>query len=70
MIIILPNRRDGIDELIPRIDSALFNRYKFLMKEVDVDVSIPKFNILNTVHLDEILKSVRIKCFNCNNTFR
>lgn len=60
MTIILSNRRDDIDQLIQRINSSVFYRLKLLMKEVEVKVSIPKFNILNTVHLDKILISVRI----------
>lgn len=64
MTIILPNRRDGIDQLIPLINSSAYHRYKLLMEEVEVKVSIPKFNILNSIHLDEILKSVSIKYFN------
>lgn len=61
MTIILPNRRDGIDELISKIDSSVLHRLQYLMEENEINVSLPKFKIVNTVHLNEILKAVSMQ---------
>lgn len=58
MYIILPNKRDGLDELISRIDSSNLHRTQILMDKLEVKVSLPKFKIVNTVKLTEILKAV------------
>lgn len=58
MYIILPNKRDGLDELVARIDSSNLHRTQILMDKLEVKVSLPKFKIVNTVKLTEILKAV------------
>lgn len=58
MYIVLPNKRDGLDELISRIDSSTLHRNQLLMDKVEVIVSLPKFKFANTVNLNEILKAV------------
>lgn len=60
MYIILPNKRDGLDELISRIDSSSLHRTQILMDKVEVKVSLPRFKFTNTVKLNEILKAVSI----------
>lgn len=58
MYIVLPNKADGLDELISRVDSSYLHRTQILMEKVEVKVSIPKFKFTNTVKLNEILKAV------------
>lgn len=58
MYIVLPTKIDGLDELVSRIDSSKIQQLHFLKTEIKV--SIPKFKILNTIKLNEILKSVNI----------
>lgn len=60
MYLILPNKRDGLDELVSRIDSSNLHRTQILMDKLEVKVSLPKFKITNTVKLNEILKAVII----------
>lgn len=61
MYIVLPNRRDGLDELVSRIDSSTLHRTQILMEKVEVKASLPKFKFTNTVKLNEILKAVTIR---------
>lgn len=58
MYIVLPNKADGLDELISRVDSSYLHRTQILMEKVEVKVSIPKFKFTNTVKLNDILKAV------------
>lgn len=60
MYVVLPSKVDGLDDLLSRVDSSNINRMQFLMNLEEVKVSLPKFNIVNTVKLNEILKSVNI----------
>lgn len=60
MYIILPNKRDGLNELISRIDSSSLHRTQILMDKVEVKVSLPKFKFANTVKLNDFLKAVSI----------
>ncbi|XP_055302785.1 serine protease inhibitor 27A-like [Sitodiplosis mosellana] len=61
MYIVLPNKVDGLDELISRVDSSYLHRTQILMEKVEVKVSIPKFKFTNTVKLNEILKALGIR---------
>lgn len=61
MYIILPNKLDGLDELVSRIDSSSLHRTQILMDKVEVKVSLPKFKFANTVQLNEILKALGIR---------
>lgn len=58
MYIVLPNKIDGLDEVMARVDSSNMNRMQFLMSLEEVTVSLPRFSIVNTVKLKDILKSV------------
>lgn len=68
MYIVLPVKVDGLDALVSRVDSFNIHRTEFLLTVEEVKVTLPKFKILNTVKLNEILKSVciyeetKIKC--------
>lgn len=66
MYIVLPAKVDGLDELLSRVDNSNINRMQFLLNLEEVKVSLPKFNIVNTVKLNEVLKSVSIYCKNPN----
>lgn len=61
MYIVLPNKRDGLDELVSRFDSSTLQRTEILMDKVEVKVSLPKYKIFNTVQLNDILKAVSNK---------
>lgn len=63
MYIVLPNKIDGLDELISRVDSSNVHRTQFLLTSEEVKVSLPKFKFTNTVQLNEILKAVTIPIF-------
>lgn len=60
MFIVLPNNDDGIDDLVKRVDSTNIYRMQYLLNIEEVKVVLPKFNFVNTVNLNEILKSVNI----------
>lgn len=60
MYILLPTKIDGLDELVSRVDSSNFQRNQILMNSEEVEVTLPKFSIVNTVKLNEALKSVNI----------
>lgn len=60
MYIVLPNKVDGLDELISRIDSSNIHRSQFLLNFEEVKVSLPKFKFTNTIKLNDVLKSVSI----------
>lgn len=60
MYIVLPTKVDGLEELVQRVDSSTIHRQQFLLTLEEVKVSLPKFNIVNTVKLNDILKSVNI----------
>lgn len=58
MYIVLPNKIDGLDELVSHINSSNIQRTSFLLTQIKV--SLLKFKILNTIKLKEILESVNI----------
>lgn len=61
MYIGLPTKTDGLAGLVSTIDSSKIQQLHFLPAEIEV--SIPKFKILNTIKLNEILKSVSVELF-------
>lgn len=58
MYIVLPTKVDGLDKLVSRLESFTIHQSEFLLTLEEVKVSLPKFKIVNTVKLNEILKSV------------
>lgn len=60
MNIVLPNKRDGLNELISKIDSTLLRRAQVSMGKVELAVSLPKFKFTNTIQLNQVLKDVSI----------
>lgn len=59
MTFILPNAKDGLDELIRQLDSITLYRSQWSMIKVKVKVKIPKFKFDYTSKLNDILKDVR-----------
>lgn len=60
MYIVLPVKVDGLDDLVSRVDSSTIRRTQFLLNLEEVKVLLPRFKIVNTVKLNEVLKSVII----------
>lgn len=60
MYIVLPNKIDGLEELISRVDSSNIHRSQFLLNFEEVKVLMPKFKFTNTIKLNDILKSVML----------
>lgn len=58
MFIILPNRIDGLNDLLQKLDSSTLQRVQWLMDETEVRVLLPKFKFDNEVFLNDILKEV------------
>ena len=58
MYIVLPNQVDGLNNLLRTIDSPTLQRAKWLMDEIEVKVTLPRFKFENEVHLNEILQDV------------
>lgn len=58
MTIILPNAKGGIDELIRQLDSSAIHRAQWLMEELEVDLSLPKFKFDYKSSLKASLSSV------------
>lgn len=61
MYIVLPVKVDGLDALVSRVDNFNIHRTEFLLTLEEVKVTLPKFKIVNTVKLNEILKSLGIR---------
>lgn len=58
MYIVLPQKVDGIHQLVSKIDSSSFRRAQLLLEEVEVKVALPKFKFSNSIQLNEVLKDV------------
>lgn len=58
MYIVLPQKIDGLDELLGKIDSSTLHRAQYLLEEVEVKVALPKFKFNNSINLNQVLKDV------------
>lgn len=58
MYIVLPQKVDGINQLVAKIDSSSFRRAQLLLEEVEVKVALPKFQFSNSIRLNDVLKDV------------
>lgn len=58
MIIVLPNAKGGLNELINQLDSTTLQRSKYLMDEHEVRVQLPKFKFDYTAELNDFLENV------------
>ncbi|XP_015597657.1 uncharacterized protein LOC107268913 [Cephus cinctus] len=61
MFLILPRTRDGIEHLVREINPFILTRHMWLMQDVPVDVTIPKFKFDFTSHLENILRELGIR---------
>lgn len=59
MMIILPNKNDGLSALESKIDRFDFHRLSKSLIIKDLDVMIPKFKIEFDITLNESLKKVK-----------
>ncbi|KAF5269269.1 hypothetical protein FQR65_LT02570 [Abscondita terminalis] len=55
MVIILPNKRDGIDDLEKKLVNVDLSKLTHGMRTVEVEVSLPKFKIETTMDLKSVL---------------
>lgn len=58
MYIVLPQKIDGLEELLAKVDSSTLHRAQYLLEEVEVKVALPKFKFQNSINLNEELKNV------------
>lgn len=58
MYILLPNRDDGLNDLLRNIDGYSLRRIRSQMERMDVHLRLPKFKFNNDIHMKEILKEV------------
>lgn len=58
MYVILPNKVDGLNEMVGKVDSSTLHRSQWLMDELEVRVVLPKFKFDNEINLNEVLKDV------------
>ncbi|CAB3243836.1 unnamed protein product [Arctia plantaginis] len=62
LVVILPKKVDGIDDLIQKLsDYAALNKALDNMYEQEVDVSLPRFKIETTTNLKKVLENMNIK---------
>lgn len=70
MVVILPNKRTGIKELEKKLLTRNLSTLTSYMRNVEVEVSLPKFKIEATIELNDPLKEVSIFlhfcCIACN----
>lgn len=60
MFLILPNRPDGLNNLIGKLESTTLQRVAYLMDRVQVQVRLPKFKFDNEFVFNDILREVFI----------
>ncbi|XP_061396087.1 uncharacterized protein LOC133331726 [Musca vetustissima] len=58
LMIVLPNELEGLHGLIQKIQPGDFKRFKSVMKERDLHVVLPKFQIEETSRSESMLKSL------------
>ncbi|XP_043265497.1 uncharacterized protein LOC122405073 isoform X2 [Colletes gigas] len=61
MYFLLPRTRNGMDKLVNAITPFVLTRYVWLMQDLTVDVSIPKFKFEFTSHLEPVLRELGIR---------
>ncbi|CAD7082784.1 unnamed protein product [Hermetia illucens] len=61
MTIILPGAKGGLDELVREIEGDGLKRLQWLMEEVQVKVTIPRFHFDRTTHMKEVLEKLGIQ---------
>ncbi|KOC68055.1 Serine proteinase inhibitor A3K, partial [Habropoda laboriosa] len=61
MYLLLPDTLDGIERLVNEVSPYLLTKYVWLMQDLSIDVSIPKFKFEFTSHLESILRELGIR---------
>ncbi|XP_054005650.1 uncharacterized protein LOC128890802 isoform X1 [Hylaeus anthracinus] len=61
MYLVLPRARDGIEKLVSLINPYALTRHVWLMQDLPIDVSIPKFKYQFTSHLESVLRELGIR---------
>lgn len=61
MYLILPNSLNGIDHLMKEINPFILTRHVWLMQELPVEVTIPKFKFDFTSHMEPFLRELGIR---------
>ncbi|XP_055350585.1 serpin B4-like [Paramacrobiotus metropolitanus] len=59
MLIILPNKRDGLADLEKKLTASVFDKTKY--QNYEVDITLPKFRIETDYQLIETLKKMGVK---------
>ncbi|CAK9799548.1 Serine protease inhibitor 2 [Anthophora plagiata] len=59
--LLLPNALDGIEKLVNEINPSVLTKYVWLMQDLPIDVSIPKFKFQFSSHLEPILRKLGIR---------
>lgn len=58
MMIILPNKKNGLSDLESKIDQVNFQDLAKSLQEEEVVVKIPKFKIESSIQMKDILQKV------------
>lgn len=59
MVIIVPDKYDGLNELVKKIENFDDKKIDEYKKYVDVMLHLPKFKIESTIPLENVLQKVR-----------
>lgn len=61
MFIILPNKEDGLSELMGKVDHAKLLELTTQMGKIDVELTLPKFKLEDKFSLNDVLQSLGMK---------
>ncbi|CAL7946686.1 unnamed protein product [Xylocopa violacea] len=61
MYLVLPRTFDGIEQLVDKVNPFVLTRHVWLMQDLPVHVSIPKFKFEFSSHLEPILRQLGIR---------
>ncbi|XP_076750870.1 uncharacterized protein LOC143423419 [Xylocopa sonorina] len=61
MYLVLPRTINGIEQLVDKVNPFLLTRHVWLMQDLPVHVSIPKFKFEYSSHLEPILRKLGIR---------
>lgn len=58
MYFFLPNKIDGLNSLMSKLNNATLNHAQTMLEKVDVDMTIPKFKFNTVIRMNGVLKEV------------
>ncbi|XP_029038073.2 uncharacterized protein LOC114873665 [Osmia bicornis bicornis] len=61
MYLLLPRTQNGIEQLVADVNPFILARHMWLMQDLPVDVSIPKFKFEFSSHLESVLRQLGIR---------